>query len=169
VDILIRDAWSIILKEGTQPLERGSLGATSIANKVAGEVIMDEYPRCFPIKTLEILNAGFILGANTGEGEVNGKTLERDRSLSGGMGTRRLLGHLGTNTCGTRIEDGMHVAETRDTFNMLVSVKEVVIAGVTETVMPEKTFGISLDSAHRCVTVDVFMKRKIMKTLGDRR
>jgi len=54
----------------------------------------------------------------------------------------------------------MHVCEARYTFDILVSVKEVVVAWMSETLMPQETFRIRFDGIHWCVSLDVLMEGK---------
>jgi len=56
-----------------------------------------------------------------------------------------ILGLLGTNASWTDVEDTVHVRESWDPISMSMSIEQVVVAWMSKSLVPEKSFSGSLD------------------------
>lgn len=121
--VFVRTVGGMRLEKTAEPGQRSSLGDASVTELEPGKVIRDEDPAGFAIKTNKVIRPGRGLGADTSEGKIDGQTLERNGGSAGGIGTSRCLGLLGTNAGGANVEDGVHVVEPGNTFNVSMSMK----------------------------------------------
>ena len=70
-----------------------------------------------------------------------------------------ILGLLGANASWTDVKDTVHVRELGDSISMSMGIKQIVVAWVSETLVPEKSLSGSLDGRHRSISLDVLMER----------
>ena len=60
---------------------------------------------------------------------------------------------FGTNACGASVKDWVQMFKARDSSDVLVSVEKIVVTGVTEAVVPEKTLSGLCERKHREIPV----------------
>lgn len=111
------------LEKGTEPFNRGGLCDASGANLQTREVVGDEDPASFTIEPNKISCMGSVGGRGTGKRKIDRKALKRDGGFPGAMGAGRCLGLLGADASGTCIEDGVHVVETGNAFEIFVGIE----------------------------------------------
>ena len=158
----------VILKELSEPLDRRSFVDSSVANEVAREVIRDKHPRRLAVDSKIILGTFRIFRLGSREGEVYREPLEWNSRRLDRVVASRLLDLFRLDTSGASVKDCMHVRELRDPLYMLMSMKEVVVAWVPETLMPEHALRFRLDRLYRRVLSDVFVERHSMILLRGR-
>ena len=124
----------------------------------ACEVISDKYPTGFAVEADIVFAALLVLGFGTREGEVNGEALVGLGSSASGVVTGSFLGLFGTNAGGTLVEDGVHVFELGNTFDMFVCVVQVVVAGVSKAMVPQEAFSGGANGIDRGILLDVFVE-----------
>jgi hypothetical protein len=71
---------------------------------------------------------------------------------------------LGTNASEADVEDRLHVGKLRHTINEFVSIAEVVITWMSETLVPKHTLGLHSDAGDIRVGWDVLMERQAVKS-----
>jgi len=153
-------------KEVAQPVDGGGLGDSGITMVHPSEVVSDKEPASLTIDANVVRAMGFILGLGARKGEVNGQSLVGQGGSPSGVGTSRFFGLLGTDASRAAFQDGVHVFELRDTFDMLVGIVQVVITGMAKAMVPEKSLSGSFDSLYRGVLMDILMEGEIMEGHG---
>ena len=146
-------------KKMTEPTERSSLGDTSVANQVTGEMVGDKNPRRFTLETAIVSFTFRVLGLEASKREVDRETLERDGSMTSRISASRLFGLLALDTRRASVQYLVHVFELRNSFDMLVSMEKVVNTRVAKTLVPEKTGRFSFDGIDRRILGNVLVKR----------
>ena len=68
------------------------------------------------------------------------------------------LGLFGMNAGRTLVEDGVHVFELGDTFDMFVDVVQVVVAGVSKAMVPAEAFSGGANGIDRGILLDVVVE-----------
>ena len=123
-----------------------------------GEVISDKCPTCLAVEADVVFAALLVLGFRTREGEVDGEALAGLGSSASGVVTGSFLGLFGTNAGGTLVEDGVHVFELGDAFDMFVGVVQIVVAGMAKAVVPKEAFSGGANGIDRGVLLDAFVE-----------
>jgi len=158
VHILARTGGGMALKEMPKPVDRCRFGDASVPILSAGEVIGNEDPTGFAIQTNIIFGALCIFGLRTGEREVNREALERLCGSASGVGPCWFFLLLCTNACGALIQDGFHVFKLGDALDMLVGIIEIIVARVSQSLVPQHALGSSPDGIDRGTSLNVLMK-----------
>jgi len=74
-----------------------------------------------------------------------------------------ILGLLGADGSGTDVENTVHVRESWNAISMLVSIEQIIVTGVAETLMPQESFCGGLDGRYRSISLDVCMERELVE------
>jgi hypothetical protein len=123
-----------------EPVEWGSFGDTCVAMVVPGVMVDDQDVARFAIQANEVVRASLVTRTSTRKGEVHRQTLKLRSCRLGGVRTRWFFALFGLDTCGAAMEDGVMVFERRDTVDKFVGMVEVIVAGMTQPLVPEHPF-----------------------------
>ena len=119
-----------------EPKKRRAFVDTGDAIKRTGVVIRNEDIARLTVDTgIRLLTFGVLRGL-AGEGKINTKSLPRNRSLTRWVEATRLLAEFGSDASGTKVKDGILVGELGDAIDVMVSVVNVFVTGMTQTLVP---------------------------------
>jgi len=65
---------------------------------------------------------------------------------------------LGADTSWTDVKNMVHMREPWDSISMSMGIEQIVVAWVSETLMPEKSLSGGLDGQYQRIGLDVFME-----------
>jgi len=82
---------------------------------------------------------------STREGEVDGEALIGLFSCPSSVAASSIFSLLGADTSRTDVEDTVHVRKSWDSISMLMGIEQIVVAWMSETLMPEKSLSGGLD------------------------
>ena len=122
MNVFIRTGGTAFAKEGTEPINRGSLRDTSSSHLEPGEVVRDKDPASLAVKANKRGVAGGVRRVGAGEREVDREALEGDGGATCRVGAGRSFSLLSTDAGGACVQDGIHVLELRDTGDKLVGI-----------------------------------------------
>jgi hypothetical protein len=143
-DIFVFDIRRMAFKPSTEPMERNGFGNTGHAIKGMGDMIGDQEITSFTGDASVSILSFDILGSLTGESKVTTKTLPRNGGFTSGVVASRLLTKFGSNTDRAEIKDSIVMFKSRYTINVPVGIEKIFITRMTKTLVPEKTFGTSI-------------------------
>ena len=147
---------------------RSSFGDTAVTMLHPNEMISQEDPTGFTMKTSIIKTSLGVLRRHTSKGEIKGKTLIGLSGNSSRIGAWSRLGLLSNNTSGTRRENIRFMGEFEKAINKLVGIIEIPITGMAKTLVPQELLSFSLDSMNRNRLVNKSMEsNSILQTLGN--
>jgi len=78
----------------------------------------------------------------------------------GSVAASSIFGLLGADTCGADVEDAVHVRKSWDSISMSMGIEQVIVAWVSEALMPKKSFSGSLNGRNRSVGLNVLVERE---------
>ena len=92
------------------------------------------------------------------EREVDRETLKGYRGCARTILTCRFLRLLGLSTSGALVENRVFMVELRHSFDVLVCMEQIIITWMPKTLMPEKSFSLSLNGLDGRILLNVFME-----------
>ena len=103
----------------------------------SSKMVSNEESGGLTIEANEVRTTSLIVGCHNGEGEINEKSLIRAGSSFDRVRTSRRLGLLGLDADGTLVNHRVlvDISKLGDTINGLVSIIQILIAGMAQTLV----------------------------------
>ena len=124
------------------------------------EVVDHKDPASFSIEANKVLCSFSVMRALSGKREVDGKALVRYSCSASCMSTSGFFSLFCSEAGRTRVKKRMTVLKLRNTGDVFVCIKEVVVTRVTKMLMPKESFSVLTNGMYWCVLMDVFVERE---------
>jgi hypothetical protein len=127
----------VFLEKISDEIERGSFRQKAFSNGKTSEVILEKNPASFTVKVKIVIILCCVLPSLFRESKINRETLERAGCFHGGtFAICFRLFRLDTN--GAVIHDWIRMFELRHAVDIFVSIKEITITWMSQTLIPKK-------------------------------
>jgi hypothetical protein len=113
--------------------------------KTTSKVISSKDITGLAVEASIVLCAVFSFGTLTSESKIEAKALVRKRNRTRSIGARGSLFHFCLDTNRASIEDRGGVTKLGDSINIFVSIIEMLVTNMVQTLMPEETFSRDME------------------------